>query len=190
MDLSEILSNEEKLLIECILRKVSEQMDIELSELMKIFNLNYIDPIDKLIGKENNYNINLCKAKVDENKQCSRKSKKNGFCMTHYKLHEKNELSNVVEFVDDEFKIIIKNLRDRRGFPRLIDTKLIIIHGDEYLIDPYTSEVFDFKTYKYVGKLDMMDNLKLKWSRNDLIKHMLNKVQTDKTKTPLSIINK
>jgi hypothetical protein len=187
MDLSEILTVDEKLFIECILNKVSEKIKVDVQDMLDIFNLKCNEPISNLLGDKNEYDICLCRAKTDGIKQCSRKQKKEGFCMTHYKMYMKNELEDIIEFIDEDFKIRLKKLRERRKIPKLINTKLIIIQGKEYLIDPYTNEVYDFDNYKFIGKMDLMENLKFKLTRTELTKYMMNKSQINKIKSPENI---
>lgn len=106
----------------------------------------------------------MCKLLLKNNEQCLKLAKVNGMCTTH------NKQNDVVSFPlerivnnskKSNFQRILKTMSEIRKEPLLIDTKLVYINNNEYLIDPLTGNLFDFDNLKFIGKLNKFRQIKL-----------------------------
>ena len=149
--------------IKAIIHYIGDNIDVEVNDMMVLFGIKYKSSLDHMV-KLTHTSGSQCRVKLNNDKQCSRASKKDGFCMTHYKQHENNKLdkSKIIKFSEfSKFETIVEKLRQSREIPKLIQSKLIYIDSCEYLYDPHTHIVYDFDTYEIIGKLDKFKQLKL-----------------------------
>jgi radical SAM superfamily enzyme with C-terminal helix-hairpin-helix motif len=155
-----IFNTHEKLFIKAILTHVSNTYDIELTELLSHFNIKHEESITFII-KTIETQESRCVALVDHNKRCSRKSKEQNFCLTHYKMHSKDK-SNVK--INNESQLdyneIVRKMRHARQIPALMYTKLKYIDSKPYIFDEILNELYDFESYAFVGKLDIFNQIK------------------------------
>jgi hypothetical protein len=149
--------------IEAIIQHIGDHSDVDVCVMMEMFGIKYkstLDHMDKLIKTTSCQ----CRVNLSNDKQCSRSSKKDGFCMTHYKQNEKKTLdtSRIIKQTEfTKFETIVEQLRKARDIPKLVQSKLIYFDNTEYLYDPYTDFVYDFDTYDKIGKIDKFKQLKL-----------------------------
>lgn len=156
-----IFNKYEKQFVKAILTHISNMYEIELGKMLSDFNISHEDPLDKMMKYVENENEKRCKAIIDGNKRCSRKCKENNLCLTHFKMFSRNKSSITFENKSEiDFDFIVLKMRTVRKIPGLIASKLIFIDKKEYILDESTNNVFDFDSYKFIGKLDMFNLIK------------------------------
>lgn len=159
----------EKEFIQAILYYVSEHIDIDIENALKLFHIENNSPLEffnKIVSDNANFTKinNQCRVLLKNGERCSKVIKSNGMCTTHFKQHTKCPISED-NLVDNnkvsKFQLIVNKLHKIRESPLLIDLKLICIQDKEYLIDPLSCKLYDFDTLKNVGKLSKFRQVKL-----------------------------
>lgn len=148
--------------IKAILYYVCGHIDYDIETLLQLFNIEHKDSLDYL-NKHVAIDTTKCKTLIVEDVQCSRNAKKEGFCLTHYKLFANNKLDAnkiIKNTCINKFNEILVKLRSKKSIPTLISTKLTIIDDKEYLFDPFTKKVYDFDNFTLIGKIDQFNRLK------------------------------
>lgn len=107
-----------------------------------------------------NYNKCKCHAYImvnDKKVQCSRSKKDGIFCLTHHKQYIKNTLkygkidkNNINK--NDNNKI--ENIKEKENYKNPVNVEYISLNNTDYLFNPENNYVYDFDTYKKIGKLD------------------------------------
>jgi hypothetical protein len=149
--------------IEAIIHHIGEHVDVEVTTMLELFGIKYktsLDHMEKLVKTTSCQ----CKVKLNTDKQCSRSSKTEGFCMTHYKQFINNKLdkSKIIKQTElSKFDLVVEKLRKAREIPKLVQSKLIYFNNDEYLYDPHTDFVYNFDTHEKIGKIDKFKQLKI-----------------------------
>tara|TARA_Y100000389_G_scaffold121825_1_gene119221 strand:- start:378 stop:974 length:597 start_codon:yes stop_codon:yes gene_type:complete len=151
--------------IEAIVMYINENIEaeIDVQQTLDLFGIKYKDSMyymNKLVKSTDL----KCKYLLSNNHQCSRASKENGFCMTHFKLFKEDKIkeSRILDTqMMSRFDEVIEKLRKAREIPKLVQCRLIYLHGKDYLYDSYTRTVYDFHTYEKIGRIDKFRQLKL-----------------------------
>ena len=160
-------NNNELDFIRGILYYVNEHVEIDLESSLKLFGIKHTttgDYLNKLSKKTTTAN-NQCKVRLSNCKQCSRKVKQEGFCMTHHKLYHSGKVDDksIIHESHDmsRFDALVENLRKGRKALKMKEITFRYIEGEEYLYDPYTQKVYDMYSYKHIGRMDQFRQLKL-----------------------------
>lgn len=148
-----------------ILHYVNEHVEMDLDNALKLFGMKqtttteYLDKICSVVANTQ------CNAILSNGKQCSRSMKQEGFCLTHFKLHENGKLDKKSIMCKKKntsrFDDILNKLREGRKVLKMQEIRFTYLQGDEYLYDPYTQRVYDINTYRKIGKIDKFRQLKL-----------------------------
>ena len=148
--------------IESIIMYLGENMEIDIEKALSVFNIK-----TKSTSEHQDYLVKhdyqKCRVLLDNKKQCSRADKKNGFCLTHYKLVEENKIDKCRIIKSNQktiFEKAVNNLKKARKIPALIQCKLIYYKKEEYLYDPVTNYVYDIEKYKKIGIMDSFRQIK------------------------------
>ena len=163
--------------IKLILTYLSEKYNIPYNSLE--LEINKI-----LMNTSCEYNKFKCNAYImvnDKKVQCSRSKKKGNFCVTHYKQNEKDILKYGKIDIDKISckKRNVKNINNdndnynyndnSKKYKNPIDVEYIRLNNTDYLFNPENNYIYDFDTYKKIGKLDNNLNIIKKYKNKHKI---------------------
>tara|TARA_B110000238_G_C16065578_1_gene412553 strand:- start:487 stop:1065 length:579 start_codon:yes stop_codon:yes gene_type:complete len=147
---------------------ISHNIDIthDISYISKEYNISenvLKDIFEKLFNNKSsisNFNINKCIAIIENGNQCScSKNTKYGegtFCKTHYNLYENNCLK--YGYININNLNIQSNLQNKLMYSQQNNNKTELeymkLNSKDYLYNPITKKVYDYKTKKKIGKLN------------------------------------
>lgn len=151
--------------IEAIVMYINENIEaeIDVQQTLDLFGIKYKDSMYYMKKLINTTEIK-CRYLLPNNHQCSRAAKENGFCMTHFKLFKEDKIkeSRIIDTqMMSQFDEVVEKLRKAREIPKLVQCRLICLHGQDYLYDPFSRIVYDFHSYEKIGKIDKFRQLKL-----------------------------
>lgn len=142
---------------------ISTAYNIPENSLKDIFNKLFNNKYDL-----SNYNINKCIAIIANGNQCSCSKNKNygegKFCKTHYNLYNNNCLKN--GYIKMNNLNIQANLQNKLNFSEQNTNKIQLeymkLNSKNYLYNPITKKVYDYKTNTYIGKLNKKLEIRIK----------------------------
>jgi len=159
--------------IKLILTYLSEKYNIPYNSLQ--LEINKI-----LMNASCEYNKCKCHAYImvnDKKVQCSRSKKQGDFCVTHYRQNEKDILKYGKIDIDkiNNKKNVKNNENDNdnensKNYKNPIDVEYIRLNNTDYLFNPENNYIYDFDTYKKIGKLDNNLNIIKKHKNKHKIK--------------------
>lgn len=163
MDCNKLMNHNERQFLRLILNVLSEQLDLDVQAMNDVFKLQHNDAIEHLLQNKE-YDTKKCKVCISNGKQCSRKHNHSGFCLTHFKMFNENQLDpkKIISFQKQDLymKSILQKMKEKQQHSVLMNTQLFIHDENEYLLDKYTGMVYDFESYEKIGKLDKFNQIK------------------------------
>lgn len=138
--------------LKIIIDYISNKYDIPIDFLEKELN--------DILNKNTTSNNEKCVANIfKDNKvtQCTRSKSCGNFCKTHFRQNEENKLKyGIIKITNNKIDLPKQILKDKKNY---IELEYFTKDNKDYLFNCIKREVYDFKTKKYIGKLDFDLNI-------------------------------